>query len=173
MIPIVPIEPLMLPRLGPHHDDLWTTLCDFGDAHHEDWVIIGGQMVMLHALQAGRDPGRVSQDLDTVIDARVRPPALPAFVATLANLGFKSAGVSPDEIAHRFERGSIHVDVLGPDGLGGRADLRTTGTATRPGDYSTIPNWATPRSDFSWLRLTAHPHSGGTFVNRRSWAMTP
>lgn len=78
MIPIIPIEPLMLPQLGPHHDDLWTTLCDLGDAHHADWVIIGGQMVMLHALQAGREPGRVSQDLDTVIDARVRPPALTA-----------------------------------------------------------------------------------------------
>ena len=130
MIPIVHIKPLMLPQLGPHHDDLWTTLCDLVDAHHEDWVIIGGQMVMLHALQAGREPGRVSQDLDAVIDARVRPPALPAFLATLATLGFKSAGVSPDEVAHRFERGSIHVDVLGPDGLGGRSDLRTTGTAT-------------------------------------------
>ena len=56
---------------------------------------------MLHALQAGREPGRVSQDLDTVIDARVRPPALPAFLATLANLGFKSAGVSPDDVVHR------------------------------------------------------------------------
>jgi hypothetical protein len=130
VIPIVPIEPLDLPRIGPHHDDLWTTLCDLGDAHEEDWLVIGGQMVMLHALQAGREPGRVSQDLDTVIDARVRPPALPAFLATLANLGFKSAGVSPDEVAHRFERGSVHVDVLGPDGLGGRSDLRTTGTAT-------------------------------------------
>ncbi len=130
MIPIVPIEPLMLPRLGPHHDDLWTTLCDLGDAHHEGWVVVGGQMVMLHALQAGREPGRVSRDLDTVIDARVRPPALPMFLATLAKLGFKSAGVSPDEVAHRFARGSVHVDVLGPDGLGDRSDLRTTGTAT-------------------------------------------
>lgn len=130
MITTILIEPLMLPQLGPHHDDLWTTLCDLGDAHECDWVIIGGQMVMLHALQAGREPIRVSQDLDTVIDARVRPPALPAFLATLANLGFKSAGVSPDEVAHRFERGSVHVDVLGPDGLGCRSDLRTTGTAT-------------------------------------------
>jgi hypothetical protein len=58
-------------------------------------VIIGGQMVLLHALQAGREPGRVGQDLDTVIDARIRPPALPAFLATLANLGFESAGRVP------------------------------------------------------------------------------
>jgi hypothetical protein len=130
LTPIVPIEPVVLPQLGPHHEDLWTTLCDLSDAHDRDWVIIGGQMVVLHALQARSEPGRVSQDLDTVIDARVRPPALPAFLATLGQLGFTSAGISPDEVAHRFKRGSVHVDVLGPDGLGGRADLRTTGSAT-------------------------------------------
>ena len=38
--------------------------------------------------------------------------------------------MSPDEVAHRFERGSVHVEVLGPDGLGDRSDLRTTGRAT-------------------------------------------
>ena len=63
-------------------------------------MIIGGQMVMLHALQAGRQP-------------RVQ-------------IGRSES----DEVAHRFERGSVHVDVLGPDGIGGRSDLRTTGTAT-------------------------------------------
>ena len=72
----------------------------------------------------------MSQDVDTVIDARIRPPALPAFLAMLAELGFESAGVRPDEVAHRFKRATVHVDVLGPDGLGARADLRTTGTAT-------------------------------------------
>ena len=69
--------------------------------------LIGGQMVLLHALQARRTPRRVSQDLDAVIDARVRPPALTAFLATLAGFGFSSAGVSPDEVAHRFQRGTV------------------------------------------------------------------
>jgi hypothetical protein len=32
VIPNVPIEALVLPQLGPHHDDLRTTLCDLGDA---------------------------------------------------------------------------------------------------------------------------------------------
>lgn len=56
--------------------------------------------------------------------------ALAAFLATLAQLGFTSAGVSPDDIARRFVRDSVSVDVLGPDGLGERTDLRTVGTAT-------------------------------------------
>jgi hypothetical protein len=124
------IEPVELPRLGAQHDHLWTVLCDLGEAHEENWTVIGGQMVMLHALQAGRPPSRVSEDIDTVIDTRVRPPALNSFLNTLAELGFTSAGVSPDEVAHRFVRDAVHIDVLGPDGLGQRADLRTVGNAT-------------------------------------------
>jgi hypothetical protein len=118
-------EPVELPTLGSRHGELWSVLCDLGDAVNENWTIIGGQMVMLHALQAGRSPSRVSEDLDTVIDTRVRPPALASFLATLHDLGFKSAGVSPDDVAHRFARDSVHIDVLGPDGLGQRVDLRT------------------------------------------------
>ena len=80
---------------------------------------------MLHGLQANRSPGRVSQDLDLVIDARVRPPAIPAFLRTLDELGFTSTGVSPDDVAHRFGRDQVRIDVLSPDGVGSRADLRT------------------------------------------------
>jgi hypothetical protein len=124
-------EPVELPNLGSRHDELWTVLCDLGDAVNENWTIIGGQMVMLlHAPQTGRSPSRVSEDLDTVIDTRVRPPALASFLATLHDLGFRSAGVSPDDVAHRFARDTVHIDVLGPDGLGQRVDLRTVGNAT-------------------------------------------
>ena len=127
---MVDIEPLELPVLGALHDDLWTVLCDVSDRHRADWRVIGGQMVMLHGLQAGRSPGRVSDDLDLVIDARVRPPTIPAFIATLGELGFASTGVSPDNVAHRFGRGDVRVDVVSPDGMGERADLRTIGSAT-------------------------------------------
>ena len=58
-------------------------------------------MVMLYALQAGRRPHRVSQDLDAIIAARVRPPALAPFLVTVQDLGFTSVGMSPDEIGHR------------------------------------------------------------------------
>ena len=130
MTPILDIEPLQLPVLGTLHDDLWTVLCNLADRHETDWTVIGGQMVMLHGLQANRSPGRVSDDLDLVIDARVRPPAIPAFIATLSELGFVSVGVSPDNVAHRFGRGDVLVDVVSPDGVGERADLRTIGSAT-------------------------------------------
>ena len=127
---MVDIEPLELPVLGALHDDLWTVLCDLADRHRADWTVIGGQMVMLHGLQAGRSPGRVSDDLDLVIDARVRRRTIPAFIATLRELGFVSAGVSPDNVAHRFGCGAVLVDVVSPDGVAERADLCTIGSAT-------------------------------------------
>jgi len=128
-MPILDIDAVVLPTLGPVHGDLWTALCDLADGHPSDWVLVGGQMVLLHALQAGRTPNRVSQDLDAVIDARVRPPVVPAFVATLGSLGFTSTAVSPDDVAHRFVRRETRVDVLVPDGVGRRAPVRTVGTA--------------------------------------------
>ena len=130
MTPVLDIEPLRLPVLGALHDDLWTVLCDLADRHEADWTVIGGQMVMLHGLQANRSPGRISDDLDLMIDARVRPPMIPTFIATLSELGFVSIGVSPDNVAHRFGRGDVVVDVVSPDGVGERADLRTIGSAT-------------------------------------------
>lgn len=128
-MPVLDVDDVVLPTLAPRHGPLWTLLCDLADRHDRDWVLIGGQMVLLHALQAGRSPNRVSQDLDTVIDARVRPPAVAAFVATLHSLGFRSAGVSPDDVAHRFALGDTRIDVLVPEGVGRRAPIRTIGAA--------------------------------------------
>lgn len=128
-MPTVECEPVVLPALSPTHRELWDVLCDLADRHERDWVLVGGQMVLLHALQAGSTPHRVSQDLDAIIDARVRPPALAPFLVTLRELGFASVGTSPDDIAHRYGRGDVHIDVLAPEGIGRRARLRTVGTA--------------------------------------------
>ena len=128
-MPVLELEPVVLPVLTSTHRELWDVLCDLADRHPGDWVLVGGQMVLLHALQAGRAPNRVSQDLDAVIDARVRPPVLIRFLDTLRGLGFVSAGVSLDDIAHRYEHGDIHIDVLVPEGVGRRAPIRTIGTA--------------------------------------------
>lgn len=121
---------IALPPLGELDLELWHALLDLADREPGDWTLIGGQMVLLHALEHGRTPPRVSQDIDVVVDARVRPPALARVVSSLLDLGFAEAGISADEIAHRFQRGRVAIDVLAPEGLGPRTDLRTVGTAT-------------------------------------------
>ena len=109
---------LDLPPLGALETELWDALLDIADRVPEGWTLIGGQMVLLHGLEKDRIPPRVSEDLDLVVDVRVRPPVLATLVSALADLGFTDAGVSADGVAQRFIRGGVGVDVLAPDGVG-------------------------------------------------------
>jgi hypothetical protein len=107
-------------------------LLDLGEQSEVPWTLIGGQMVLLHALEHGTFPPQVSQDGDVIADVRAAPDALKRLVAILGSLAFTSAGMSPDGIAHRYQRLSRHpmrplsIDVLAPEGIGRRADLKTT-----------------------------------------------
>jgi hypothetical protein len=117
----IPSAPELLGRM-------WDALIDISSGTQNDtWTLIGGQMVLLLGLEHGTTPPRVSEDLDTVVDVRVRRRALQPYVAALGRLGFESVGSSPEGIAHRFRRGDVRLDVLAPEGTGSRADLRTVG----------------------------------------------
>ncbi len=80
-----------LPPLGALDFELWQALLDIADRMPSDWTLVGGQMVLLHALEHGRAPQRLSEDLDVVVDARVRPPALSRMLLALRDLGFCEA----------------------------------------------------------------------------------
>jgi len=45
---------------------------------------------------------------------------------TRSKIGFELAGASPEGLAHRYQRASVSIDVLAPEGLGSRTDLTTT-----------------------------------------------
>ena len=116
-----------LPPFAGGADRLWRSLLDVTERMADDWTLIGGHMVLLHALRAGRVAPRVSEDLDLVVNARARPPALPKMVETLRSLGFELTGVSPDRVLHRFDRDGVFIDILAPDGLGQHTELVTVG----------------------------------------------
>ncbi len=118
--------PLRLPALAGYSEAIWGTLLELADAKLPDWTLIGGQMVLLHALEHGAEPTRLSTDLDVLVNARVVSDAVRDFVRELESLGFNLTGSSPEGIAHRYERGRASIDVLAPDGVGQRADLTTT-----------------------------------------------
>jgi hypothetical protein len=115
-------------------DELWQVLLDLGDTLTAPWVLVGGQMVLLHALEHGQVPPQISQDADIVADIRALPTALRTIVAALTEYGFMLDGISPDGIAHRYVRAAsepgggspkVAVDLLAPEGIGDRADLTT------------------------------------------------
>jgi hypothetical protein len=114
---------ISLPPLGDLEDALWLALIEIAEGRPSDWTLVGGQMVLLHALEQGVSPPRISRDLDLVVDARARGPAIPAMARTLDELGFVISGIAPDGVGHRFARGSVAIDLLAPEGAGERAKL--------------------------------------------------
>ena len=123
-----------LPDFAGHADALWTALLDLGELVSSDWVLVGGQMVLLHAIEHGAMWPRVSMDLDVIVNARVSA-AVRGFVAEIEALGFVLDGMSPELLAHRYRRGAASIDVLAPEGLGERTDL----TTTPPGHTLQVP----------------------------------
>lgn len=123
---VIDREPIELPVLPGIEEALWLALLELAEIQPNNWTLIGGQMVLLHALENGALLPRVTTDLDVLLNARVATGAVGGFVSALQELGFESAGFSPEGIAHRYSRGAVSVDVLAPEGLGDRTDLTTT-----------------------------------------------
>lgn len=122
-----------LPWLGSPTDELWEVLLRLADkakTKRVPWMLIGGQMVLLHALEHGREPLQVSQDGDAIADIRARPEGLTKLVALLEQEDFELDGVSGEGRAHRYKHKTfdppVMVDVLAPDNVGPRANLTTT-----------------------------------------------
>jgi hypothetical protein len=118
-----------LPPLGGAADELWDVLLDLGSMPIA-WTLIGGQMVLLHALNHGRRPPQISEDGDVIVDIRAKQISLRAVVRALAERGFDLEAITTDGRAHRYVRATagkpVVIDVLAPDGLGTRTDLTTT-----------------------------------------------
>jgi hypothetical protein len=121
---------IALPPLGAPVDELWHVLLDLGERLSVPWTLVGGQMVLLHALEHGQVPPQISQDGDVVADIRAHPASLIVVVDELASLGFDLGDISAEGIGHRYVRPAdprpVVVDVLAPEGLGEKADLTTT-----------------------------------------------
>lgn len=95
-------------------------------------MLVGGQNVYLHAIERGAAIVRPTTDADIGLDLRASPHILRDFTATLIDMGFVSAGQSPDGHEHRWVRGSAIIDVLIPRGTGECSSSRpgSTGSTT-------------------------------------------
>jgi hypothetical protein len=57
---------IVLPPLASPVNQLWHVLLDLSEALAVPWTLVGGQMVLLHALAYGQVPPEPSQDGDVV-----------------------------------------------------------------------------------------------------------
>lgn len=87
-----PRPELQLPVRYPGEWHLWEALFELAEGAGEGWTLVGGQMVLLHGLEHGRSPPRVSTDLDVLVNARVLPKATTSFSAVLVEAGSNRRG---------------------------------------------------------------------------------
>ena len=96
--------------------NLWKAVGELVDRLPGEWVLIGGLMVQLHALEHGVTDVRLTGDIDVLGQARPQG-ALSSIDAALRRENFKMVGPDLDGYAHRYERDGLIVDVLAPDGI--------------------------------------------------------
>lgn len=134
-----PAATIVLPDLASPTREVWHVLFDLADLPALEWTLVGGQMVLLHALEHGAEPPQISQDGDVVGDVRTDRRALLSIVDALEQRGFTLEGIARDGTAHRYVKPAtpepVKIDVLAPEGLGAGADL----TTTRPGRTIEVP----------------------------------
>lgn len=104
---------------------LWPFLGLLAERFPGEWVLIGGQMVLLHGMENGQLPRRETNDADALVDVRVAPRGTIRLAAALTEMGLELEGISTGGVGHRFVGRGLVVDVLAPDHLGGRATLTT------------------------------------------------
>jgi len=150
--------------LGEAHEQSWVALDELtAKVDPRRWVLTGGQAVLLHAAEQGREPPRVTTDADFVVDLRAQPRATTRVAQALLDLGF-TCDVGPNNEGHRFRRGEAAVDLLAPDGVGKRATLTTIPgfkTVEAPGGTQALR-----RAEFVRVHLGG-THSQGRTVRLR------
>lgn len=105
-------------HLAPAGVETWHAVAELEQRiGHDTWVVVGGQMVLLHAIANGIDVPRVTSDGDLVIDVRTfGRKAMLDVAAELEAMGF-IVERSPENVA-RYVRGEAKIDLLAPEGMG-------------------------------------------------------
>lgn len=162
-VPTLDRDPVVIPPLPAHQTEMWKTLLGFEDLGRP-WVLVGGQMTMLHCLENGVTRSRPTDDGDIIVGVWTRRDALRETSRFLRNRGFTEEPTS-DGYGYRYVRGEkpslTVVDVLLPEGIRGQQDRPKT-TTGRPGLTTPGGNQALTRAQRLRVRI-----DGTTGVVRR------
>ncbi|MGY1836186.1 hypothetical protein ACI79P_13840 [Blastococcus sp. SYSU DS0510] len=127
-----PVPRVELPPLAGPLDTLWELVLDLAEQlPPAGWALVGGQMVMLHGLIAGRAATRASQDVDVLADLLTDDAGLVRCVRAVRELDLEPQPDAAGKV-YRFVRArdQARADVLAPDHTPPRRRLRTVGGDT-------------------------------------------
>lgn len=120
---------VVMPPMTAAQGQAWLTLFQLTAGLGRSWCLVGGQMVHLYCAERGFMPNRPTEDADAVLDVRAYPNILERFTQALVDLGWTSAGESPEGHQHRWVNQTAQIDVLIPTNVGKRAAERRGTTA--------------------------------------------
>lgn len=109
-------EPVALPAMDAPQEAAWEVLLDLDRDLDASWVLIGGQMTMIHCLEQGVPGYRPTDDGDVVLDVWTRRDALAVAARLLVDREFRLTETG-DGFAYRYTRGTTTLDLLLPDHL--------------------------------------------------------
>ncbi|QDO89571.1 hypothetical protein FNH13_15550 [Ornithinimicrobium ciconiae] len=131
VVPTLDRDQVAFPPLPAHQTAMWRILLDL-EQTDLPWVLVGGQMTMLHCLENGIVPPRTTDDGDIALNVWVRRDALRRTSRFLHDRGFTEDKTS-DGYGYRFRREEkTLIDVLLPEGID-RQDSHPTTISGRPG----------------------------------------
>ena len=118
---------VVLPIMGEPLDSLWSLLLEIGERlAPESWLLVGGQMVLMHGVAAGRPQPRVTRDIDLMADLVSDRHSLAECVRIVRDLGLEPRPDSAGRV-YRFVRDAdgVTVDLVAPDHAPPRYSLGT------------------------------------------------
>lgn len=118
-----------IPDIDDDFHRMWEELVRLSEGPPAPWTLIGAHMVALHGWARNREQIRSSRDADILVNVRAITDGTAKLSQALLDRDYIFDGVSMDGVGHRFIKERVNIDVLGPDGVGERADLRTIGGA--------------------------------------------
>lgn len=124
----------MLLPLPSQQTEMWKTLLDLEATQSQPWVLVGGQMTMLHCLENDHPATRAADDGDVVVGVWTRRDALIATSRFLRAREFAEVKTD-DGFGYRYKRGETGPRCSVPSS---RRPTRTWSTAVTPS--------ATPRT---------------------------
>lgn len=101
----------------------WNLLFDLRTVHPKGWILVGAQMVVVHAARYQISRPVRTDDTDVLVD--IRALRIREVAKWLQAQGLELEGVSADGIGHRFVRAGVSIDLLSIDHSGG-TDNRLT-----------------------------------------------
>lgn len=80
----------VLRHLVPATEQGWKVLFRLAEVNHENWCLLGGQMMYLLAIEAGRSLPRPTSDMDVVVDLRAHKGSTEWLAKWLVSHGFEA-----------------------------------------------------------------------------------